>query len=89
MPRAVAQYVFAALLALLSVQTALPSRHVASPAQIAWCDEAEQRTVEQIRPTPGNQSIERPVLSYVSRINPQPNAPFLFQRPPPFTSLFA
>jgi hypothetical protein len=84
-----AQYVFAALLVLLSAQTALPSRHVASPAQIVWCAEAEQRTVEQIRPTPANPSTEQPVLLYVSRIGPQHEAPFLFQRPPPFPFLLA
>jgi len=34
MARAAAQYVFAALLALLTAQTAVPSRHLVSPAEI-------------------------------------------------------
>src|ERR1035438_4339468 len=50
MARAVAQYVFAALLALLTAQTAVPSRHLVSSAEIVWCAETDRQAAEQIRP---------------------------------------
>ena len=43
MARAVAQYVFAALLALLSTQAAVPSVRVVSAIEIVCCAEAEQQ----------------------------------------------
>jgi hypothetical protein len=89
MVRAVAQFVFAALLALLSAQTAVPPRHLVSQAEIVWCAETEQQAAEQVRPIPIDQRVRRPILTYVSRICPQPDAAFLFQRPPPSASVFA
>jgi hypothetical protein len=88
MARAVAQYVFAALLALLTAQTAVPSRHLVSSAEIVWCAETEQQAAEQIRPIHFDGRAPLPIVTYVSRIIPQPDAPVLFQRPPPATSLF-
>lgn len=86
MARAVAQYVFAALLALLA-QTAVPSRHVTSPAQIVWCAQAEQRTAEQVRPA-RFVCREQSIVEYTSCITAPPDTAALFQRPPPATSLF-
>ena len=88
MARAVAQYVFAALLALLTAQTAVPSRHLVSPAEIVWCAETEQQAPEQVRPIHLDRRVRLPILTYVSRIIPKPDAPVLFQRPPPATSRF-
>jgi hypothetical protein len=89
MARAVAQYVFAALLALLTAQTAMPSRHLVSAAEIVWCAETEQQAAEQVRPIHPDRRVRLPILTYVSRIGSRPDAPVLFQRPPPATSLFA
>jgi len=91
MARAVAQYVFAALLGLLSAQTAVPSKHLVSlvsKTEIVWCAETEQQTVELVRPIHGDGRVRQPIVTYVSRITPQPDAAILFQRPPPATSLF-
>jgi len=89
MARRVAQYVFAALLALLSAQTAVPSRHLASPAEIVWCAETEQQAAEQVRPIHIDLRVRLPIAEYVSRIGPEPDATVLFQLPPPANSLFA
>jgi hypothetical protein len=89
MARAVAKYVFAALLALLTAQTAVPSRHLASAAEIVWCAETEQQAAEQVRPILLHRRVRLPILTYASRISPQPDAPVLFQRPPPATALFS
>jgi len=88
MARAAAQYVFTALLALLSAQTALSSRHLVSPAEVVWCAETEQQAAEQVGPSHVERRARQPIAAYVSRISPQPDAAALFQRPPPATSLF-
>ena len=89
MARAVAQYVFAALLALLTAQTAAPSRHLVSAAEIVWCAETEQQAADQVRPIRVDVNAYVRIAEYASHISPQPDAPVLFQRPPPITSLFA
>jgi hypothetical protein len=89
MARAVAQYVFVALLALFSAQTAVPSAHLVSPPKIVWCAETEQQATEQVRPIHVAPRVRQLIFTYVSRIGPQPDAAVLFQRPPPATSLFA
>lgn len=88
MARAAAQYVFAALLALLSAQAA-PSRHLESPAKIVWCAETEQHAAEQLRPVRVAPRERLAAIEYESRVIVSPDAPVLFQRPPPVLSLFA
>jgi hypothetical protein len=88
MARAVAQYVFAALLALLSAQAAVPSRHLESPARIVWCAETEQQATEQVRRGRTGQAASPAVAEYTSHISAPPDAAVLFQRPPPAISLF-
>jgi hypothetical protein len=89
MARAVAKYVFAALLAMLSAQAAVPSRHLASPAQIVWCAETEQQAAEQIQPVRVVRRERLSAVDYTSRVSAPPDSAALFQRPPPGTSLFA
>jgi hypothetical protein len=88
MARAVAQYVFAALLAMLSAHAAVPSRHLESPAKIVWCAETEQQAAEQLPPVHANRHTHRAVVEYRSPFTAPPNAAVLFQRPPPASSLF-
>ncbi len=88
MARAAAQYVFAALLALLSAQAAVPSRHVESTAKIVWCAETEQQAIEQVRRVRTTQTAPPAVVEYTSHITVPPDAAVLFQRPPPASSLF-
>jgi len=88
MARAVAQYVFAALLALLSTQTALPSRHVSAREQIVWCAENERQAAEPIRPARVEQRAPLAVGGYTPHVCAPPDTAVLFQRPPPSNSLF-
>jgi hypothetical protein len=89
MARAAAQYVFAALLALLTAQTAVPSRHLVSSAEIVWCAETERQAAEQVRAIQIDHRVLLPIAECISRIVLQSYAPVLFQRPPPTISLFA
>jgi len=93
MTRAVAQFVFTALLALFSAQAAMPSTHVVSAAGIVWCAETQQeKQSEDIRPlpVPGRTQLGLPSdSSYRSRTLAEPDSAVLFQRPPPATSLFS
>ena len=89
MARAAVKYAFAALLALLSTQGVLPSARVVAAAQILWIAEAREQVPETVRPAPPQIEVRQaPLLSYRSRIKPEPDAPVLFQRPPPSASLF-
>jgi len=87
--RAVAQYVFAALLALLSAHAAVPSRHLESPEQIVWCAETEQHAAEPASAIRVERREQPAIVEYTSRITAPPDAAALFQRPPPANSLFA
>jgi len=89
MARAAAQYVFAALLALLSAQTAAPSHRVTSPEQIVWCAETEQQVAEQLRPDRPERCAAVASIEYTSHVGVPPDAAVLFQRPPPASSLIA
>lgn len=88
MARAVAKYVFAALLALLSTQAA-PSLRVVGAAEIVWCAQAEQQAPREARPIRAHVPAGRPASAYVSRTRPEPDAAVLFQRPPPTPFLFS
>jgi hypothetical protein len=88
MARAAAQFVFAALLALLSAQAAVPSSRIVAAAEIVWCADTEQQPVEEIRaPEPVRRAQPSPA-AYRSRVKPAPEAIVLFQRPPPSPSFF-
>jgi hypothetical protein len=88
MARSVAQYVFAALLALLSAQAAMPSAHVVATG-IAWCAESDQeKTSDEVQPIRAARRDPRPISSYRSRTKPEPEFAALFQRPPPAVFLF-
>jgi len=90
MARAVAQFVFTALLALFSAQAAVPSAHVVSAAGIIWCAETQRETQsEEIRRAAVPVSTLPQLLSYCSRTLAEPDSAVLFQRPPPATSLFS
>ena len=83
MARAVAQYVFAALLALLSTPVGVPSVRVVSAIEIVWCAEAEHQTpAEAVRIKP-DRPVTRFQPAYASRTLPAPDVSALFQRPPP------
>jgi hypothetical protein len=89
MARAVAKYVFAALLALLSTQAAAPSLRVVGAAEIVWCAQAEQQAPREDRGIRMALPATQPALLYVSRTRPEPDAAVLFQRPPPTPFLFS
>jgi len=90
MARAVAQFVFTALLALFSAQAAMPSAHVVSAAGIIWCAETQQeKQSEDIRRAGAPGRTQQPLPSYRSRTLAEPDSAVLFQRPPPATSLFS
>src|ERR1039457_5692138 len=80
MARAVAKYVFAALLALLSTQAAVPSVRLVAGIEIVWCTEAEQQTPREARLIRADIQAGQPVPTYVSRTRPEPDAAVLFQR---------
>jgi hypothetical protein len=88
MARLALQYVFAALLALLFTQAVVPSVRVATTIEIVCRSEVEQIALETRR-IPADMPLPQPVLTYVSRIRPEPYAAILFQRPPPQSSLFS
>jgi hypothetical protein len=89
MARAVVKHVFAALLALLSTQAAVPSVRLAAAIEIVCCAEAEQQTPRKVwRPRSDVQARE-PAPAYVSLAQPEPDIAVLFQRPPPTPSLFS
>ena len=83
------QYVFAALLALLFTQAVVPSVCVRTTIEIVCRSEEEQQIALETRRIPADMPLPQPVLTYVSRIRPEPFAAILFQRPPPQTSLFS
>jgi hypothetical protein len=87
MARAVAKYVFAALLALLSAQAVVPSVRVVTGIEITWRTEAHQQAPRQARRIRADVQAALPAPAYVSRTRPEPDAAILFQRPPPFSSL--
>ncbi|MGO4884357.1 MAG: hypothetical protein ACLP59_26580 [Bryobacteraceae bacterium] len=88
MARAVAQYVFAALLALLSAQAGLPSVRVVTAIEISYCAETVQEIPREARKRRAHVRLPQTAPAYVSRIRPEPAAAALFQRPPPRPSLF-
>jgi len=89
MARAVAKYVFAALLALLSTQAAVPSVRVVAAIEIVYCTEAEQQTPRDVQRIWAYLPVRQPEAMYVSPARPEPGATVLFQRPPPTPSLFS
>jgi hypothetical protein len=90
MARAVAQYAFAALLALLSTQALVPSLRAAPGIEIVCSSEAEQRVPREVRRIRAAcVQVRPPAPPYVSRTRPEPDAVVLFQRPPPTPSLFS
>jgi len=89
MARAVAKYVFAALLALLSTQAAVPSLRVVGAAEIVWCAKAEQQVPREARRIRPQIPVGRPAPAYTSRTKPEPAGAGLFQRPPPTLFLFS
>ena len=89
MARAAAKYAFAALLALLSTQAAVPSVRVVTAIEIVWCTEAEQQAPRQARRIRADVQFRQPASTYASRTRPVQEAAILFQRPPPSTSLFS
>ena len=88
MARAVAKYVFAALLALLSTQAA-PSLRVVGAAEIVWCAEVEQQAPREDRGIRTDSRATQPAPVYVSRTRTEPDAAVLYQRPPPTPLLFS
>ena len=89
MAQAAANYVLAALLALLSTQAVAPSIRVAAAVEIVWrADAQQQRTVEVRRIWPSIQKLSS-APAYVSRITAELLSAVLFQRPPPAPSLHA
>jgi len=89
MARAVVKHVFAAMLALLSAQAAVPSVRIAATIEIVCCTEAEQQTPWEQRRACANVQVNEPAPAYVSLAQPEPDTAVLFQRPPPAPSLFA
>jgi hypothetical protein len=89
MARAVAKYLFTALLALLSTQAAVPSVRVVAGIEIVWSAEAEKQTPHEVRSIPAGIPVRQPAPAYASRTRPEPNIAVLFQRPPPAEFLFS
>ena len=86
MARAVAQFTFAVLLALLSMHGIVPSPCVAAPSVIVSSVAAKRNVAGEIRPAFRVRRVQA-LASYVSRNRPEPDGAALFQRPPPaFTS---
>src|SRR3954452_6716388 len=89
MARAVVQYTFTALLALLSIHGVVPSAQVITPTVIIFRAEAGQQISRGIRPLHRCQRVQPLAPFYVSRIRPEPDTAALFQRPPPKFPLFS
>ncbi len=91
MARLALQYVFAALLALLSAQAVVPSVRVVATIEIVCHPEAEaeQEIPRKARLVPADAPVRPSAVTYVSRTQPEPDASVLFQRPPPVSSLFS
>jgi hypothetical protein len=89
MARAVAKYVFAALLALLSTQAAEPSLRVVGAAEIVWRRQAEQQAPRESRRIRPQIPAGATAPAYTSRTKPEPAGAVLFQRPPPTPFLFS
>jgi hypothetical protein len=89
MARAVGKYAFAALLALLSTQAVVPSVRVVPATEIVGRSKAEQQIPREARRIRADIQVRQLAPAYVSRTRPEPDAAFLFQRPPPATSLFS
>jgi len=83
------EHVFAALLALLSAQAAVPSVRFVAAFEIVCCTEAEQQTPREARRTRADVQVREPAPAYVSLAKPEPDTAVLFQRPPPALPLFA
>lgn len=89
MARAVAHYVVAALLALLSTQAAVPSVRLKPAGEIIWCSESERQTfIERVTRDGRERRVVRE-SPYESRILPPPDSAALFQRPPPVSFFFS
>ena len=89
MARSALQYVFAALLALLSTRAVVPSVRIAVTIEIVCRSEAEQQIPLEAPCIWADEPVLQSVLTYVSRTKPEPDAAVLFQRPPPLTFLFS
>ncbi len=87
--RAVLQYTFAALLALLSTQAVVPSARGTAAIEIVCWAEAEQQTPRKTQRISPEVQVRQPAPAYASRTKPEPDAACLFQRPPPSLSLLS
>lgn len=79
---------FAALLALLSVQAVLPSARVVTSTRVLCRTEAEQQAPREVRRRRATCPLRPPVPAFVSRALPTPDLAALFQRPPPASPRF-
>jgi hypothetical protein len=83
MARAAVKLVFAALLALVATQYALPSPRFSTPIEIVASITAEQKSPsERIRPR-GRRTALSATPSYASAAVPEPDTTQQFQLPPP------
>ena len=89
MARAIVQYIFVALLAVVSAHEVVPSTRVVTPAVIV-CRAGEKQPIHsEIRTVqPDRRRQPLPPL-YVSRTRSGPVATDLFQRPPPASPFFS
>jgi len=95
MARAMANYVFApllavlAVLAVLSVHGVVPSTRPVTPAVIVCPAGARQQAGREIGTARFNRPARPAPIPYASRIQSRPAIIGLFQRPPPASPLFS
>ncbi len=89
MARAVVQFTFAALLALLSMHGVVSSPQVIRPSIVVFSAAVKRQVSRETRPAVRVRRVPLIASSYVSRSRPEPDGTALFQRPPPVFLFFS
>ena len=86
MARTAVRLVFAAVLALLTTQVAMPSVRVVAAFELAWRAETHQ-TEAEVEPenirVRASARVQPPALTYVPFLQSEPDSILRFQLPPP------
>ncbi len=89
MTRAAVQYVFAAVLALLTTQVVVPPARVVSVVEIVCSVRTKQHAPRKTRDIQVRERVLNSAPVYQSWRGTEPHTPALFQRPPPPIFLFS
>jgi len=83
MARAAVKLVFAALLALLATQSAMPSARFSASIEVVASIAAEQQSPAESAPPRARRTVLSAAPSYASPAVPEPDTTQQFQLPPP------